>query len=128
MTNETFASLLIRFGMGGIFLIYGINKMMAYPGIVDRLTGGFADTWLPSFAVVPLGYIIPIAELVLGITLVLGIKYRESLVATGLLMIVLTVGMAIQGNSETVARNLVYLLVCAYGVTLAQHDRFSLVK
>lgn len=109
-------AILVRLALGSIFLIYGIAKVTNYAEVTQRIAHGFADTWLPMFVVWPFAWAIPAAELLVGILLLAGYRYRETLFATGLLLALLTAGKAIQGDGETVARNLPYILLVCVGL------------
>lgn len=114
--NSTWIAILVRLSLGGIFLVYGVGKVKNYAEVARRLADGFADTWVPMILVYPFAWAIPAAEVIVGILLLAGYQYRLTLFATGLLLVLLTVGKAIQGDGETVGRNLSYLLLVCVGL------------
>lgn len=109
-------AIIMRLSLGSIFLIYGIAKVKNYAEVAQRIANGFTDTWLPMFVAWPFAWAIPAAELIAGALLLAGYRYRETLFATGLLLVLLTAGKAIQGDGETVARNLSYIILVCVGL------------
>jgi putative oxidoreductase len=62
-------------------------------GHVERyFTGQFADTWIPTWLLWAIGATIPLAELLAGGLLCLGLRVREALVALGGVLVIVTYG------------------------------------
>lgn len=100
----------------GVWLAYaGIMKWVGgSAGFVEMINTQFAGTWSPAALNTGLAWLILIAEPILGLLLVTGIKPREIWSLTALLMFMLTFGMTMLGNHEVVSSNWQYLiLACA---------------
>jgi thiosulfate dehydrogenase [quinone] large subunit len=116
---------LLRATFGVVFLFYGIGKFM-------RGLGGFAGGMQQRFAgkltmvlVVPFAYSLPFIEVLIGVLLVLGLFNSIALVISGLLLIALTFGMVILGDTATVANNLLYVLINFVLLYLAEQNDYS---
>ncbi len=116
MSKSAWINLFIRLLFGLVFLIYGINKLVNYAAVVDGISSGFVDSWLPMILVKPFAYILPVVEFLLGIWFLTGFKYRTALITTGFLMILLIFGKAVQGDPATVGRNMIYMIILLIGL------------
>lgn len=128
MSNATWITLLIRFSMGIIFFAHGLGKVLTFPKSPEGIIEGFAETWLPNFVVTPFAYGLPFVELLIGLLLLVGYKYLPTLMATGIVLAILSFGKVVQGQPQGVAPNLTYLLVVAVGIYFADSNRWKLGK
>jgi thiosulfate dehydrogenase [quinone] large subunit len=111
---------------GLVFFAHGLDKFMNYNGTVESMTRPFLETWLPMVAVYAFMYILPFAEIGIGISYLIGFKYRAVLVATGILLAILTFGLAVRGDYEMVSRNLVYFFILLIGLWQSDENRFCI--
>ena len=121
-------TLLIRFSLGIIFFAHGLGKVLTYPQSPQGIIEGFAETWLPGLVVVPFAYSLPFVEILIGVLLLIGYKYLPTLMATGVILAILSFGKVVQGQPQGVAPNLTYLLVVVVGMYLADSNRWKLGK
>jgi thiosulfate dehydrogenase [quinone] large subunit len=128
MSNGTWITLLIRFSMGIIFFAHGLGKVLTFPKSPEGIVEGFVETWLPNFVVTPFAYGLPFVELLIGILLLIGYKYLPTLMATGIILAILSFGKVVQGQPQGVAPNLTYLLVVVVGIYFADSNRWKLGK
>lgn len=132
MPAEALSALLLRAGLGVLFLFFGLNKFLGEGGVlaaIDGLSAPFRDTYLPMFLVHPFAHAIPFAEVVLGPLLIVGLVTRAALLGSGVFMIVLTAGAAVLGRPDTVANNMLYVLMIVAALWFAAQDnRYSLDK
>jgi thiosulfate dehydrogenase [quinone] large subunit len=105
-----------------MFLFAGINKMPGVGGFADHLVKLFEKTWLPSSLVSLFGYVLPFAELILGVLLVLGLFRGVALFGTGVLLILLTFGQVLLGQPQVVFSNTAYVFMTAGLLFLADYD------
>lgn len=103
---------LLRLALGSVFLLYGVNKLQAGVGAtIDQMGRQFDRTFLPSIAVKAFAAVLPFCEVLIGLLVVTGLFTRAALVLAGLVLIALSAGLAVLGNTATVATNLLFLLV-----------------
>ena len=130
LVPEGAASFLIRFSIGLLFFVAGLNKFLAPGGfmaVADLLQAGFDKTWLPHFLTVPFLHVLPFIEVTLGLTLMAGVLSVYALTAAGLLLIALSFGKMVEQDWITVSNNLVYVFFCAVGIWLvAKNNVYSL--
>lgn len=125
-TRKEIAYALLRVTLGLMFLFFGIGKFTA--GIGNFAAGmqqNFAGK-LPSILLVPFTYILPFAEVAIGLMLLLGFLNIVGLILAAVLMIALVFGMVLQGQAPTVANNVLYALIIFLLLWFADYNRFSL--
>lgn len=126
ISYPTFVTLACRLTLGALMLQYGVRLAADYTVTVQRLRAGFVETWLPIDLVTAVAYLIPAWQIAVGASLVLGLWYRWGLTALAALLCLMTFGLAVQGDGEGVARNLIYLLVVFFAYRNAESNPFSL--
>ncbi|MDD5677026.1 MAG: DoxX family membrane protein [Kiritimatiellae bacterium] len=116
---------LVRWGLGLLFLIGGINKLMHLGGFVNAyLLPAFANTYLPAGLVAAYGYALPFVEVLLGVALVLGLCRNSALFVTGLTLISLAFGQILLQKFDVVSQILVYLAMTGAVLFLGDYDRW----
>ncbi len=119
---------LVRWGLGGLFLGFGISKLAGLKGFVDVLPRDFAGTWLPHWLLVAYAWLLPFIEVGVGTTLLLGLARNRALIATGLLLFSLTFGQILLRHPEVVFQNLVYVWVVAGLLFLGDYDVWTVPR
>lgn len=99
---------------------------MNYNGTVESMARPFLETWLPMTAVYAFMYMLPFAEIGIGLSYLIGFKYRATLVTTGILLALLTLGLAVRGDYEMISRNLVYFFILLIGLWHSNDNRFCI--
>ena len=123
--HKATAYALLRATFGVLFLFYGIGKFMRGLGnFAGSMQQRFAGK-LPMALVMPFGYSLPFIEVLVGILLVLGLFNSITLVLSGFLLMALTFGMVILGDTPTVANNLLYVLINFVLLYLAEQNNYS---
>jgi putative oxidoreductase len=100
LTNSTaridraWAILFARLVLGLIFFMAGVMKVFQLGPLnhARKYFLPFADTFLPVWSLWAMGVIIPFVELIAGALVILGLRVRESLVALGFVLAVVTFG------------------------------------
>jgi len=119
---RTAAVALGRWGIGMMFFFFGLAKFPDLHSFADGLAKQFERTWLTPALVKPFGYLLPFAEVALGLFLMLGIFRNAALFAAGVLLVLLAFGQALLGNASVVFSNLAYLFMIAALLFLADYD------
>ena len=125
MNNRNVAYALLRVTLGVVFLFFGIGK---FAGGVANFAGGMSERFagkLPSIFVLPFAYALPFAEVILGTLILIGLGARIALALSGLLLIGLTFGTVMLGDTPTVAHNLQYAFVNFVLLWFCESNAFS---
>jgi thiosulfate dehydrogenase (quinone) large subunit len=115
-----------RWGLGVIFLFYGIGKFPDVAGFANSLVVLFKSTWLPELLVRVFGYALPFLEVAVGALLLLGLARNGVLFATGLLLIGLTFGQVILQQPAVVFYNMLYVFLAAVLLYMDDDDRWTI--
>ena len=112
------------FGMAGYWKTFELTPVGHYELYFEPF---IESTWLPIWILWPSGVTIPIVEFVTGWLLVAGLRVRESLVAIGVILIVVTYGHLLQDPLYVLTGHVIprFLLVLVVVVFHAD-DRFSI--
>lgn len=135
LCNEyTAAFLLLRLFLGLRTLMAGVEKFEsggkysfeAYYANMSRMATGitgasFMPLWMTKSFAISLGYLL----IVLGVTLLLGIRTRCSLILTGLLYIGLSFGLMAVQEAQGVAWLAIHVGLIAGALVLVRHNRLA---
>ncbi|MEM6989338.1 MAG: hypothetical protein AAF721_02535 [Myxococcota bacterium] len=81
------------FGMAGWWKTFELGPMQHARGM---FVGGFSETWIPQWMLWGLGTTIPVVELVAGVAMCIGLRVRESGIALGGVLVIVTYGHLLQ--------------------------------
>ncbi|QQR84047.1 DoxX family protein [Candidatus Peregrinibacteria bacterium] len=113
-TNENAKNMLLRIAIGGMLLLGGWAKFgMGTAVFVDGTTAMFANSVLPMVLVKGFLTALPLAEVVIGLMLLLGLFTRYAAMLAGLLFSLFVVGLVStqdQNAGMMVMGNMIYLL------------------
>jgi thiosulfate dehydrogenase (quinone) large subunit len=106
--------------------VYAITN---YSGIPPSLKERFSDEPLiPKFAFTAFDHLLGPALILTGLMLLLGLGTRLSLSAQGLIYIALTFGLILIRQDDGVAWLGIHVALVALALTLAKHNKFTLLK
>jgi thiosulfate dehydrogenase [quinone] large subunit len=133
----TYAFLIIRLFLGLRALLAGLEKYESkgtysfenYGVNMGRLASGitgasFIPLWASKLFAMSIGYIL----IVLGVTILLGIKTRLSLFAMGLVYVALAFGLMAVQESDGVAWLGMHVALVAGALVLVQHNRLAITR
>lgn len=89
--NST-AYLLTRLMIGMSFFGHGVVRMPKLAAFSKGMVAEFQKSYLPEALVIPFTYVLPFAELIVGVLLLTGVFTRQAAIAGAVVMIVLIFG------------------------------------
>jgi uncharacterized membrane protein YphA (DoxX/SURF4 family) len=129
-SNRSWALFFAREVLGFIFFMAGVYKVFEL-GPLEHARKYFlpySDTFLPVWSLWAVGVAVPFIELIAGGLLILGFRIRESLIALGGVLVIVTFGHLLKEPlypfHEHVIPRLALLLFCL--MLPAEDDRFSI--
>ena len=92
--NRAWALLFARLILGLIFFMAGVMKVFQLGPIehARKYFLPFSDTFLPLWSLWAVGTVIPFIELIAGAFVIVGLRTRDSLIALGCVLVVVTFG------------------------------------
>jgi len=91
-SSQQLSFLLARLAVGMSMFGHGLVRLPKLQSFSHWMVGQFEKSMLPEIIVTQFSYILPIAELLVGIFLLIGLFTRQALVAGSLVMIALIFG------------------------------------
>ena len=126
-SDEKIAYALLRAVAGTNLLMHGVSRLLAGPAaFTEHLTDQFAHSPLPAWSVHFFGSVLPAVEGLLGLLLLIGLKTRLALIASSLLILVLTFGSALVQDWTAAGAQLVYAVVFFALMFLRRYNSWSI--
>lgn len=89
MKDKNLTYLLMRLIIGISMLGHGLVRLPKIVAFSNGMVAKFSESMIPSFLVEPFGYVLTIAEFLLGVLLVLGLFTRQALIGSIITMTLL---------------------------------------
>jgi thiosulfate dehydrogenase [quinone] large subunit len=87
---------------------HGLVRLPKLPAFTDWLVTTMEKSVIPEFLIVPFGYVLPIAEFLIGLSLLIGFRMKYSLFAGMALMSVLIFGSSSIENWSAIESQLLH--------------------
>jgi hypothetical protein len=121
-------SLILRAAVVSIFAVAAFGKFSAGLGnYADHMAGMFKDTFLPDWLLIPYINILPFAETLIAIWLLVGINLRYAWIFTALVLLSLGFGMVVAKQGSVASENYLYMMMACLGIYLSKYDGCSLI-
>ena len=120
------AYFILRLTMGVNMFTHGVARLLDLEKFNMWMLGQFSNTILPEFLVSLSSYMIPFAELIIGVLLILGLFTSRALLLGALLITVLVFGSGLQENWNVMSSQMIYAIFFFILSYLIELNRFSL--
>jgi len=97
-----------RIAVGMSMFGHGFVRLPKLSGFSGWMVSQFQNSMLPEFVVIPFSYILPIAEFIVGILLLLGLFTRNALCGGALVMIALIFGSSMIESWDAIPSQLIH--------------------
>lgn len=125
-TTIQLAYLILRLTMGVNMFTHGVARLLDLEKFNMWMIGQFSDTILPEFLVSLSSYMIPFAELIIGVLLILGLFTSRALLLGALLITVLVFGSGLQENWNVMSSQMIYAVFFFILSYMIELNKFSL--
>jgi thiosulfate dehydrogenase (quinone) large subunit len=124
--NKSLAYVLLRIAFGVNFAGHGLIRIYHGAGVFAQSTAEhLAKSPLPHGFTLGFSYAIPFLEAILGLTLILGVFTRISLVCGAVFMMLLTVGVTANQQWDVAGQQLVYSVIFFLLLYLMEHNALA---
>ena len=120
--------LLLRLVAGVSLFGHGLVRLPKLAGFSQWMTSTFAKSMLPQILVMPFSYVLPIAEFIIGLLLILGLFSGKAIVAGGILMLLLIFGTCMIENWEALPSQIIHALLFILLLQFIASNNISLDK
>jgi len=119
------AYLLSRLAIGLSFFGHGLVRLPKLDVFSHWMLNQFSKSILPEALVLPFSYILPIAEFIVGLLIILGLFTKQGLILAGLISLMLIFGTTIIENWEALPSQLIHVAFIAVLLTYLPHNRYA---
>ena len=98
----------LRLPIAVSLLVHGLVRLPKLPAFTDWLVTTMEKSVIPEFLIVPFGYVLPIAEFLIGLSLLIGFRMKYSLFAGLALMSILIFGSSSIENWSAIESQLLH--------------------
>jgi thiosulfate dehydrogenase [quinone] large subunit len=127
LNNKMLAYALLRITLGVNFAGHGLIRIHNGAAAFAHTTAEhLAKSPLPPSLTSAFSYAIPFIEAILGLTLILGVFTRVSLIAGALFMMALTIGVTANEQWDIASQQLLYSVVFFLLLYLIEHNALAL--
>ena len=117
--------LLLRLLLGMSFFGHGLVRLPKLEKFSGWMVQSFEKSMLPSAIVTPFSYILPFAELITGILLLIGLFTRSALVAAVIIMLMLIFGSSMIEEWSAVPSQLIHGVIAVYLLNYIETNTIS---
>jgi thiosulfate dehydrogenase (quinone) large subunit len=126
LRDRRLAFAFLRSTLGLNILMHGAVRLPIMSAFVGGLVKEFAKTPLPAVAVKAFAYSLPFAEGVVGFFVLVGLWTRSALILGTLFMAALVFGTALLSDWNTLAIQMLYVVIYAALLALREYNDHSL--
>jgi len=107
--ERNWAYLICRLAIGLSFFGHGLVRLPKLTGFSNWMVGQFSKSLLPEVLVVPFSYVLPFAEFIAGILIVLGLFTKQGLLLASMVSLALIFGTTMIENWEAIPSQLLHV-------------------
>jgi len=127
INDKSLAYALLRIAFGVNFAGHGLIRLYNGVGVFAHTTQEhLAKSPLPQSLTLGVSYAIPFVESVLGLTLILGVFTRISLIAGAVFMMALTLGVTANQQWDVASQQLIYSVIFFLLLYLIEHNALAM--
>jgi thiosulfate dehydrogenase [quinone] large subunit len=123
---NTFTFLILRLAIAVSMFGHGLVRLPKLRTFSQWMVGSFEKSMLPKSLVLPFSYILPIAELIIGLLLLAGLFTKPAAFGGAVVMLVLLFGTAMIENWDAIPSQLLHLLFFAILLQFMANNGYAL--
>ena len=120
------AYLILRLSIGINMFLHGAMRIPKIDGFSAGIVERFSGTLLSESMVSTFAYVLPYAELIIGLLLILGLFTSQVLLFGALLIVVLIFGSALQENWSLISSQMLYSILFFILSYLINYNKYSI--
>ncbi|MET0573268.1 MAG: DoxX family membrane protein [Pedobacter agri] len=123
--DKNWAYLISRLAIGLSFFGHGLVRLPKLAGFSNWMVSQFSKSLLPEFLVVPFSYILPFAEFIAGLLIIIGLFTRQGLLLAGLISAALIFGTTMIENWEALPSQLIHVAFLSVLLAYLPHNTYA---
>jgi thiosulfate dehydrogenase (quinone) large subunit len=126
LLDRNLAYTMLRFTLGLSIFMHGLVRLPHVSAFADSTVKLFVNTPLPEFSVRLFAFGLVLVETAVGVFLLLGLWTRWALLLGALTMAALVFGTALRSDWDTLAIQMLYVLIYAVLMATREYNAYSL--
>lgn len=123
--DKNWAYLISRLAIGLSFFGHGLVRLPKLAGFSNWMVSQFSKSLLPEFLVFPFSYILPFAEFIAGLLIIIGLFTRQGLLLAGLVCLALIFGTTMIENWEALPSQLIHVAFLSVLLAYLPHNVYA---
>lgn len=123
--DKNWAYLISRLAIGLSFFGHGLVRLPKLASFSNWMVSQFSKSLLPEFLVVPFSYILPFAEFIAGLLIIIGLFTRQGLLLAGLVCLALIFGTTMIENWEALPSQLIHVAFLSVLLAYLPHNAYA---
>lgn len=123
---DSTAYFLLRIAVGASMFGHGLVRFPKLQAFSNWMTGLFEKSILPNALVLPFSFILPVAEFVVGLFLLVGLVTRQASIAGAVVMIMLVMGSCLIENWESLPSQLIHIAFFAVLIQFVNANKWAI--
>ncbi|WP_316850122.1 DoxX family protein [Pedobacter agri] len=123
--DKNWAYLISRLAIGLSFFGHGLVRLPKLASFSNWMVSQFSKSLLPEFLVVPFSYILPFAEFIAGLLIIIGLFTRQGLLLAGLVCLALIFGTTMIENWEALPSQLIHVAFLSVLLAYLPHNTYA---
>lgn len=128
MTDKNYAYLISRLAIGLSFFGHGLVRLPKLEGFSQWMLAQFSKSILPDVLLIPFSYVLPIAEFVAGLLILLGLFSKQGLLLASAISLTLIFGTTLIENWEALPSQLIHVAFLSVLLVYLPHNTFAVDK
>ena len=126
--DTKWAYLLGRLAIGISFFGHGLVRLPKLAGFSSWMVGQFSKSILPEALVIPFSYVLPVAEFMAGLLIIVGLFTRQGLLLAGAVTLALIFGTTLIENWEALPSQLLHVAFLSVLLAYLPHNSYAVDK
>lgn len=123
---NTFTFLILRLAIAVSMLGHGLVRLPKLKTFSQWMVGSFEKSMLPKILVLPFSYVLPIAELTIGLLLLTGLFTKPAVFGGSAIILILLFGTAMIENWDAIPSQLLHLIFFAILMQFMANNGYAL--
>lgn len=118
--------LIVRLAIGLSMFGHGLVRLPKLRAFSEGMLKNFENSMLPEILTLPFSYVLPVAELIIGLLLMLGWFTRLSAIAGAAVMLSLIFGSSLVENWNAIPIQLIHIAFFAYVIQHMESNTYAI--
>ncbi|MCF8714432.1 DoxX family membrane protein [Joostella atrarenae] len=125
MHKET-AYIIVRMAIGLSMFGHGLVRIPKLEAFSNGIIKTFENSMLPEFLVIPFSYVLPFAELIFGLLLILGLFTRVAAIATSIVLLSLVFGSTLIESWGNITSQLIHIAFLVFVIQNIEENTYAI--